>query len=246
MKIIACYSNKGGVGKTATAVNLAHALATSGRRTLLCDLDPQGASGFYFRVKSSRKLSEARFFEGDEKLTEAIRASDYEDLDILPANMAFRNFDVFLSQMKQPRSRLKKALAAVRADYDVILLDCPPSISLLSEAVFRAADMIVVPVIPTTLSQRTYQQLLAFFAENDLAADKLHGLFSMVQGTKKLHTETMQALRGEHPGRFLTTQIAFASDVERMGLTRAPVGATLPNSAAARAYRALCAEVVAL
>jgi chromosome partitioning protein len=153
---------------------------------------------------------------------------------------------VFLSQMKQPRSRLKKALAAVGADYDVILLDCPPSISILSEAVFRAADVIVVPVIPTTLSQRTYQQLLAFFAENDLSADKLHGLFSMVQGTKKLHTETMQALRSENPGRFLATQIAFASDVERMGLNRAPVTATQPNGAAARAYRALCAEVAAL
>jgi len=245
MKIIACYSNKGGVGKTATSVNLAHALATSGRRTLLCDLDPQGASSFYFRVKPSRKLSEARFFEGDEKLAEAIRASDYEDLDILPANMAFRNFDVFLSQMRQPRSRLKKALAAVGADYEVILLDCPPSISTLSENVFRAADAIVVPVIPTTLSQRTFQQLVAFFADNDLPAARLHGLFSMVQGTKKLHAETMQALRTDYPGSFLATQIAFASDVERMGLARAPVTATLPGSAAARAYRALSDELIA-
>ena len=246
MKIIACYSNKGGVGKTATSVNLAHALATSGCRTLLCDLDPQGASSFYFRVKPSRKLSEARFFEGDEKLTEAIRGSDYENLDILPANMGFRNFDVFLSQMKQPRSRLKKALVAVKGDYEVILLDCPPSISILSEAVFRAADVIVVPVIPSTLSQRTFEQLLAFFADHDLPADKLHGVFCMVQGTKRLHADTMLAMEKVYPDRFLKSRIPFASDVERMGLDRAPVTATLPNSAAARAYRVLCAEIDAL
>jgi chromosome partitioning protein len=176
MKIIACYSNKGGVGKTATAVNLAHALATSGRRTLLCDLDPQGASGFYFRVKPSRKLGEARFFKDEDRLAGAIRGSDFENLDILPANLAFRNFDVFLSQMKQSRSRLKKALSAVGAEYEAILLDCPPSISTLSENVFRTADAIVVPVIPTTLSQRTFQQLVSFFADNDLPAARLHGL----------------------------------------------------------------------
>lgn len=160
MKIIACYSNKGGVGKTATSVNLAYAFAASGKRVLLCDLDPQGASSFYFRVKPSKKLTEANFFEDVEKFTKAIRGSDYDNLDILPANMSFRDFDIFLSRMKDSRSRLKKALAAVKGDYDVILLDCPPNISALSENVFRAADAVLVPVIPTTLSQRTFEQLV--------------------------------------------------------------------------------------
>ncbi|MGV8986972.1 MAG: ParA family protein [Cypionkella sp.] len=244
MKIIACYSNKGGVGKTATAVNLAYALAAAGRRTLLCDLDPQGASGFYFRVKPSRKLTEASFFKDVEKFTKAIRGSDYENLDILPANMGFRDFDVFLSRMREPRSRLKKALGAVKGDYDVILLDCPPNISTLSENVFRAADAVLVPVIPTTLSQRTFDQLVGFFKENKLAIKKLHGFFSMVQGTKKLHDDTRDAMLGAYGKTFMAAQIPFASEVERMGVHRAPVMATSPNSAASKDYHALCAEMM--
>lgn len=243
MRIIACYSNKGGVGKTAASVNLAYASAASGKRTLLCDLDPQGAAGFYFRVKPSEHLTEARFFEDVEKFTGAIRGSDYDNLDILPANMEFRDFDVFLSRMRNTRSRLKKALKVVKADYDVIVLDCPPNISTLSENIFRAADAIVVPVIPTILSQRTFEQLVDFFRQNDLPVKKLHAFYGMVQAVKTLHVETMDAMTQSYKKRFMTTTIPFASDVERMGVHRAPVMASAPTSAAANAYQSLYEEV---
>jgi chromosome partitioning protein len=243
MKIIACYSNKGGVGKTAASVNLAYAAGASGKRTLLCDLDPQGASGFYFRVKPSEKLTQAEFFKDVEKFTHAIRGSDYDNLDILPANMSFRDFDVFLSRMRDTRSGLKKALKAVHADYDIIILDCPPNISTLSENVFRAADAIVVPVIPTTLSQRTFEQLIDFFKNNDLSVKKLHGFFSMVQNVKSLHVETMDAMNSTYKKRLMKAKIPFASDVERMGVHRAPVMVTTPNGAASKAYAALFAEL---
>jgi len=243
MKIVASYSNKGGVGKTASSVNLAHGLAQSGLRVLLCDLDPQGASGFYFRVKPSKKLTDDRFFTDVKRFTGAIRGSDFDNLDILPANMTFRDFDVFLSRMKNSRSRLKKALKSVDSDYDVVLLDCPPNISTLSENIFRSADAILVPVIPTTLSERTFEQLLEFFAEQDLPQKKIMGFFSMVQGTKKLHAETMEGMRKAHPKRLRDVAIPFSTEVEKMGVHRAPVATFARSGGAAKAYDALCQTV---
>jgi chromosome partitioning protein len=242
MKVVACYSNKGGVGKTAAAVNLAFASARSGRRTLLCDLDPQGAAGFYYRVKPSKKLENQEFFKDVERFTRAIRASDFDNLDVVPANMSYRDFDIFLARMKHSRSRLKKALNAVDHDYDVIVLDCPPNISRLSENVFRVSDYVLVPVIPTTLSERTFRQLTDFFEQHNLNKKKLLPFFSMVQKQKNLHKETMDRLRKQNK-RFLAGVIPFSSDIEKMGIHRAPVLSYSKSSGASRAYRMLWREI---
>lgn len=243
MKIIACYSNKGGVGKTATSVNLAYELAQSGYRTLLCDLDPQGASGFYFRVKPSTKLKKETFFNDVKRFTQSIKGSDFDNLDILPANMTFRDFDIFLSRMKNSRSRLKKALKSVNNDYDVILLDCPPNISSLSESVFKAADHIVVPLIPSTLSVRTFEQLIDFFKQHKLGSKKLIPFFSMVQRQKKLHLETINQLHSRYKKSFLEASIPFSTDIEKMGIHRAPVMTFARSRPAAKAYNALWLEL---
>jgi chromosome partitioning protein len=242
MKIIACYSNKGGVGKTATSVNLAYASAMKGRSTLLCDLDPQGASGFYFRVKPSKKLRNKAFFKDVQGFLDAIRASDFENLDLLPANLTYRDFDIFLSRMKNSRSRLKKALLELDSDYDVIILDCPPNISLLSENVFKTADKIVVPVIPTTLSVRTFEQLNTFFKENEYQRKKLLPFFSMVQQSKKLHKDTMLTLRKDYKS-MLKNYIPFSSEIEKMGVYRAPLMTYAGKNSAADAYKNIWHEI---
>lgn len=242
MKVVACYSMKGGVGKTATAVNLSYWAASQGLRTLLIDLDAQGASSFYFRVKPGRKKWGKRFFQAYESVLEQIRASDYEHLDVLPAHLSFRNFDALLASLEKRKTRLRRILKGLKGQYDLIVLDCPPSISHLSEAVFNAADMVLVPVIPTTLSERTFEQLLSFFAEKGYADKMVVPFFSMVQRQKALHKSTMAHMRQRHKG-FLEGVIPFARDIENMGEHRAPVAVFAARKPASKAYFAMFDEL---
>ncbi|WP_028303822.1 ParA family protein [Oceanospirillum maris] len=242
MKTLACYSIKGGVGKTATSVNLAYLAAESGLRTLLIDLDSQGASSFYFRVRPSKKNWGKRFFKTYEQLLKQIKASDFDRLDIIPAHESFRHFDALLSDKDKRQLRLKRVLKGLKKEYDLIILDCPPTLSYLSEGIFHAANMIVVPVIPTTLSERTYEQLQDFFQGNKLPTKVLYPFFSMVQRQKQLHKTTIERMSQETP-RLFKTQIPFSSDIERMGEHRAPVNCVSPKTPGAQAYAALWGEI---
>src|ERR1039457_3508907 len=97
--------------------------------------------------------------EGTRSIEGAVKGTDFDNLDLLPADFTYRNLDLMLDSAKKPTRKLGRLLTPLRADYDVIFLDCPPSISLLSESVLHAADMLLVPMIPTTLSVRTLDQL---------------------------------------------------------------------------------------
>ncbi len=243
MKVLACYSFKGGVGKTAAAVNLAYRAAQSGYRTLLIDLDPQGASSFYFRVRpdSGSKWTKQTFEESDVLLTQ-IRESDYSNLDLIPAQRSLRHLDILLKQTGSRETVLRRLLKKISHDYDLILLDCPPSISRLAENLFIAADLILVPVIPTPLSERTYDQLVQFFKDKDYDRKKLLPFFSMVDARKQLHQKTAVAMRQRYK-RILRHAIPYSTDVERMGVHRAPIDLFARGRQANRAYLALWEEI---
>jgi cellulose biosynthesis protein BcsQ len=243
VKVLATYSIKGGVGKTTSAVNLAYAASTSGSRVLLWDLDPQAAATYFFRVKPKVKGGSLRLVGGKGELASHIRATDEPSLHLLPADFSLRNLDVHLDATKRPLDRLASLLAGVADRYDVAFLDCPPSISLASESVFGAADALLVPVIPTTLSGRTLGQLAGFLEGKDGAPSVLP-YFSMVDRRKRLHRELLEALRADWPG-FLPTVIPSASVIERMGPERGPVAAFAPSSPAAEAFRSLWADAAA-
>jgi chromosome partitioning protein len=243
VKIIACYSMKGGVGKTASAVNIAYWAARSGLRTLLLDLDPQGASSFYFRVKSSPKKDWGeRFFKAYGQILKQIKASDFDNLDIIPAHLSFRHFDVLLQQLSKRQNRMRQALKGLKKEYDLVILDCPPTISRLAENIFNAADLVLVPVIPTTLSERTFDQLTRFFKQEDYSRKKLIPFFTMVDARKQLHKQTAISMRKRYK-RFLRNAIPFSTDVEKMGKYRAPIDIFARGKQANRAYLALWKEI---
>ena len=242
MKIIGVYNIKGGVGKTATSVNLAYLSAMEGYRTLIWELDPQGAATYYFRVKARAKGGGRKLIRGKSDMDDQIKGTDFENLDLMPADFSYRNMDLVLGEAKKPVRQIHRLLRPLAEEFDRVFLDCPPSISLVSENIFRAADALLVPSIPTTLSLRTYQQLQDFLAGHDVKGVAVLPFFSMVDRRKKVHLDILEQFPTENP-EALSASIPYASDVEKMGISRAPVTAFAPTSVSAQAYQNLWSEV---
>jgi chromosome partitioning protein len=242
LKIIALYNIKGGVGKTVTSVNLAYLASRESARTLLCDLDLQGSASFYLRIKASKKYNTKEFLRIKTGIDKYIKDTDFEYLDLLPSDISYRNLDIKLSDLKNPKKHLKKILKPLASTYKYIFLDCPPNLTLLSENVFHAADKILVPFIPTTLSEMTYKKMLKFFKSNNFDRSKLSPFFSMVEMRKKLHKSTIKSMV-DKDNQFLQHLIPYASDVEKMGIYRKPLLSYSLTTEASLSYIALWQEL---
>ncbi len=237
MKIIALFNIKGGVGKTATAVNLAFTAAKEGNKVLLVDLDPQGASTFYFQLERVDKVK--KLITGAIDLSKAVHDSGYENLDILPASGDYRKMDSYLESLKKGSSNwLSNFFKPVKKNYDYVILDCPPNLSLYSENILRNSDIVLAPVIPTTLSVITYDQLINFCKETKIDKKKIFPFFSMYEMRKSLHNETIEQFVMAHK-ETINVVIPFKSEIEKMGLYQAPYVARYPNSDITYLYKEL-------
>ncbi|MCU0404979.1 MAG: ParA family protein [Chitinophagaceae bacterium] len=241
MTTIALYNIKGGVGKTAGCVNLAFLAAEQGKKVIVWDFDPQGSASFYFQQTAKLKGNIKRMLQSDAGIHENIHQTGFDNLDIIPADFSNRELDVILENLKQSKKKFRTLIHQLEGLYDYLFIDCPPGIGPLSEAIFSAADYLVLPTIPTTLSIRTYEMVKDFFDSNKLDTSRIRCYFSMVDIRKNLHNETIaQFYKNKH---FLKNYIPYLSTIEKMGTQVAPVSAYAPSSYAAQCFRDVWKEL---
>ncbi len=242
MKILATHNIKGGVGKTSAAVNLAYLASCDGYRTLLWDLDPQAAASFCFRVKPKVKGGVKALGKRSHVLEKSIKATDFAGLDLIPADFSLRNFDQIFANTKGHAKHLSKSLAPLRHEYDLMIIDCAPSISLMAENIFYITDALLIPIIPTTFSVRTYHQMLKYFGDRPSINPQRLPFFSMYDGRRVLQRDIVAAM-SNNVREMLNTAIPYAKNVELMGEKRMPVSCFAPASKSGMAFRNLWREI---
>lgn len=235
MSAVAVYSPKGGVGKSTCAVNLAYLSATtSKRRTLLWDIDAQGAAGYL--LGAGRQREEARkIFSNDADPLDLVRATPYPQLSLLAADTSLRRLDVQLVE-EDARKRIRKLIRSLERRFERIILDCPPGLTEISEQIFRAVELVVIPVTPSALGMRVFEEAVAHIRDKHRNGPPVLPLLSMVDLRRKLHRDMVQA----HPE---WPVIPYSSVVERMSTDRAPLAAFAPRHPAAKAFAEIWADV---
>ncbi len=241
MVTLALYNLKGGVGKTTASINLAYLSAKEGYKTLIWDLDPQGSSSFFLGVKATVKNEAKKLFNNELSVLDTVQETAYENLSIIPSDLSARHADILLNEFKQSKKKLASMIALLENAFDIVILDCPPGISLLHDNIFNAADWILMPNIPTTLSIRSYSTVANYFDEHALDKEKLKCFFSMVDHRKNLHHEVMNQFYKDKI--FFKNYIPYLSDIEKMGVNEAPLETFAANSFAAQCFKDLWKEI---
>jgi chromosome partitioning protein len=238
---VALTALKGGVGKTSTTVNLAALAAAAGHRTLVWDIDPQAGATACLGVKPKLRGGAQRLLGGDRDLSQAIRRSSIDGLDVLPGDVSLREADVIVSGNRKPRRTLKRILSSVAKDYDIVVVDCPPGVGPATEVLVRSVDLLLIPVVPAPLDLRALDRFTDVVDDLGAPAELLAPFLSLVDRRKPLHRRLVDEVRTER--RFLASAVPVSSAVERMPMEQVPTVVAAPRSLASLALRDLWGEV---
>ena len=211
-RVIAIVNQKGGVGKSTTAVNLGASLALLGRRVLVIDIDPQGNTTTGVGVdKREVERDVYNVLLHHVSIREVVRTTEVENLAIVPATLNLAGAEVELVSALQRESRLKAALGAILHDYDDVLIDCPPSLGLLTINALTAANEVIIPVQAEYYALEGLSQLVAIIRRIKEGLNQeltIRGvLITMFDGRTKLATEVLEEVHRYFPDRVFETQI---------------------------------------
>jgi chromosome partitioning protein len=244
--IVAVVNNKGGVGKTTTAVNLGAALASPRRRVLLVDLDSQASASVWCGVRRSRlRPSAASVLLHDFPVEQAVRPTATPPLDLLTGSIELANADLALGDVKGRESTLKQALGQLRSRYETMVLDCPPSLSLVSVNALVAADGVVVPVAPQPLALEGLSHLISSIetVRRRLSTRaRLLGLLITMAGPES--AQLRERLRAEYRDLVFHTEIHTSRSLQAAPGAAKTIFGHAPRSKAADAFRRLAGEIL--
>lgn len=235
MKVLSVAHLKGGVGKTTTAVNLAYLAADAGYSVLLVDMDAQAAASYLFRLDDRFGVKAKKVVDAKKSLVEEILASDHLGLDILPASLSLRKLPVLLAD--GDKERMATMLKKVGKRYDLVVVDAPAGLTLESEEILRASDLVLVPLIPSPLAITSYEKLREFSRSHGKKVP-VRAFLSMVDRRRTLHKEMCTTLLNDSR-RVWPVEVPYSSAVERMSAERLPLPLIPRPGRALAAFRLL-------